>query len=128
MPEQLEIIQMAQSMARHAAARSAAIARNIAHADTPGYRAVDLPPFSEVYQPVQPARLRATRPGHISQASAELPRADHAARPVESPDGNTVALEIEMMKAIESRRAHDRAVAVYGKSLDILRASLGRIR
>jgi flagellar basal-body rod protein FlgB len=43
-----------------------------------------------------------------------------------SPNGNSVSLETEMVKAADTQREHDLALAVYGKSLDILRASLGR--
>ena len=47
--EKLEITKMAQGFARHAGARQAEIARNMAHADTPGFKARDMPAFAEVY-------------------------------------------------------------------------------
>lgn len=118
----LEVLQAAQAMARHASARQAHVARNIANADTPGYRATDLPPFEQAYRG-QSGHLRLTRAGHIDTTEAQ--RAFD--RPGEqSPNGNTVSLEIEMLNAADIRGSHNRALAIYGKSLDILRASLGR--
>lgn len=45
-----------------------------------------------------------------------------------SPNGNTVSLEVEMVASAEVQGAHDRALAIYGSGLNILRAGLGRIR
>lgn len=125
--EKLEIVRMAQALAAHSGARQGLVARNIANADTPGYRAQDLSAFRSVYRGDQPI-LKATRPGHLSSSatgSEALPRtADGAA----SPNGNTVSLEGEMVKAAEIRQGHDMALSVYRASSDILRAALGRSR
>ena len=43
--EKLELTRMAQALAAHAGARMAVIAQNVANADTPGYKAKDLPDF-----------------------------------------------------------------------------------
>ncbi|MFD1807778.1 hypothetical protein ACFSHQ_05285 [Gemmobacter lanyuensis] len=47
--EKLQIVRMAQALAGHAGARQGEIARNIANADTPGYRARDMPDFAAAY-------------------------------------------------------------------------------
>ena len=46
----LEILGLAQARARHAAARQAQVATNIANADTPGYRARDVASFDQVFR------------------------------------------------------------------------------
>lgn len=122
--EKLEILQAAQAMARHAAARQNLIARNVAQADTPGYRSMDLRPFAEFYGDSS-GKLRVTRSRHIATRDVQ--------RPVDrvgelSPNGNTVSLEVEMVASAEVQGAHDRALAIYGSGLNILRAGLGRIR
>lgn len=120
----LEVLQTAQAMARHAAARQSLISENISQADTPGFRARDLVPFSEIYDD-QPGEMRATRDRHFGAEDLRRPQD----RPGElSPNGNTVSLEIEMVEAAGVQSAHSRAVAIYSTGLDILRASLGRIR
>lgn len=125
--EKLEIFQMAGAMARHAATRQTAIAENIAQADTPGYKARDVASFADTYQDTSGMKMRTTRAGHLMGSSASAP----VARPIagtgsESPNGNNVSLEAEMMKAVEVKGHHDRALAIYQSSLGILRTSLGR--
>jgi flagellar basal-body rod protein FlgB len=43
-----------------------------------------------------------------------------------SPNGNSVSLETEMVKAVEVKRQHDQALAIYKSSMNVLRASIGR--
>ncbi len=127
--EKLEVFQMAGAMAKHAAARQALIAENIAQADTPGYKARDIAPFSETYRSSNESPpMRATRRGHIAQAGAAMPVAisETAGAGSESPNGNSVSLETEMMKSAVVRQEHDMALAIYKSALGILRSSLGR--
>ncbi len=124
----LDILQLAQGLARHATERQAVIARNVAHADTPGYRARDVVPFSEVLAKAQaPQAMRATRAGHIHDADAEGRIETVAISPAsnESPNGNSVSLEDQMIRAADVKQSHDLALGVYRKSLDILRMSIG---
>lgn len=125
--EKPEVMTVAAALAAHAAARQVVIARNVANADTPGYRARDLPEFAEVYRSGEAAPMRATRTGHLG-AAAQTPAAAPAPAPggTLSPDGNSVSLETEMVRSAVVKREHDLALAVYGKSLAILRASLGQ--
>ena len=122
----LEILQMAQALARHSGARQAEIARNVANADTPGYRARDLQPFAASYAAESPG-LRHSRPGHLRDQAAEglLLQADRTASAAE-PNGNSVSLEREMLRAADVRQQHDMALAIYRSGAEILRASLGR--
>lgn len=125
--EKLEILQMAQSMATQAALRQNTVAANIANADTPGYRARDVASFADTYATEHDFGMRATRAGHIASAgSYRVAAAQDNAATNESPDGNTVSLEDEMVKSVEVRRQHDLALAVYKSSLNILRSSLGK--
>lgn len=120
----IEILQVAQGLATHAARRQSLIAQNVANADTPGYRARDLEPFSQLYAR---SGLGAVLGGGQGGSEPRGLRAIEAARPgALSPNGNSVALESEMMAAAEARRDHDLALTVYRTSLDIMRASLGR--
>ena len=127
--EKLSIFAKANNLALHAAARQSVIAQNAANADTPGYRARDLPAFSETYKPHQVDQMRATRGSHFGgeSMSAERAGAEPVYRPgAISPNGNSVSLETEMMMAAEAKRDHDMALAVYKSTLGIVRSSLGR--
>ena len=91
------------------------------------YKARDLPAFAEVYE-AGGLEMRATRPGHLSAPSqATMPIPD-IARGHESPNGNSVSLEAEMVKSVEARQNHDMALAIYRATSDVIRASLGRPR
>ncbi len=124
-----EIVQMAQELARHSGARQTLVARNIANADTPGYRATDVLPFEEVYQGRTEVAPRQTRDGHMG--GAEMPETAMRvvdARTEPAPNGNSVSLETEMMKSAEVRQSHGMALAVYQASLDLMRTAIGRGR
>jgi len=122
----LTILRMADAMARHAAARHELIARNIANADTAGYRAVDYGSFAaqlgDGYSP------RATRERHLhGRVDALRFDAEHSAAPdAAGPNGNDVSLADQMARAAQAMGAHDRALTIYRKSMDILRMGLGR--
>jgi flagellar basal-body rod protein FlgB len=126
MLETLSLTRMAEALADHAAARMDQIARNVAHADSPDYKAMDLPDFAQVYDAGPQSGMRATRAGHIT---TPLRAAQTIAQPdagEASPNGNTVSLERELVKSAAVRQEHDMALAVYSHARDILRASLGR--
>ena len=103
------------------------IAQNVAHADTPGYKAQDLPAFDTVFA-AEGSDMRATRPGHLHGASGAAALVPERAAGRESPNGNTVSLEGEMVKSVEARQSHEMALAVYRATSDVVRASLGRSR
>jgi flagellar basal-body rod protein FlgB len=126
MLESLSITRMAEALAEHAASRLDLIARNVAQADTPGYKAMDLPDFGSVYQDSADGGMRATRPGHLTSAMVASTPVPQAAHGEASPDGNTVSVEKEMVKSAQIRQDHEMALAVYASARDILRASLGR--
>jgi flagellar basal-body rod protein FlgB len=109
----LDILRLAQTFAAHAAARQQAIAQNIANADTPGYRSRDAVSFSQFLETAREAR------------GGGVIRADD--RPATtSPNGNTVSLEHEMMRATEARQSHELALGVYSTARDILRSVIAK--
>lgn len=124
----LEVFRIASAMARHAGTRQAVIAQNMANADTPGYAARDIPSFQALVGADAAGFIpRATRPTHRFPGTAEpafAPRDRPGAAP--DPNGNSVALETEMIHAADTMRQHDRALAIYRASLSILRGALGR--
>ena len=130
--EKLEIFRQANAMAQHASARQTAIAKNIANADTPGYRSVDTAPFEESYRAEHGSLdLRTTRSGHLPSAvdfwgSNRLE--SRAVLGATAPNGNNVSIEAEMMKAADVRASHDMALSIYQNAIGILRTSLGRAR
>ncbi|TJZ92613.1 FlgB family protein [Paracoccus gahaiensis] len=126
--DQIEMMRMARAMGLHVQQRHIEVARNIANADTPGFRATDLQDFSETYRRDRgEAPLKVSHPRHLDRPdwSSEGARVIQVAGPV-SPNGNSVSLEEEMVRAAEVKRHHDLSLAVYRSGLDLMRASLGR--
>ena len=87
--------------------RQATIAENIANANTPGFKARDLEPFTSVISKTHLA-MTATHGGHMGQAMEVSRPSD-----VEKSDswtvthsGNSVSVEQELVKAGEVARDH----------------------
>jgi flagellar basal-body rod protein FlgB len=118
----LDVIQAAQKLARNAVNRQGILAQNIAHADTPGYKARDVALFDIGAGGMQ---LQRNRDGHFGPAQGQS-KPHVVAAQVADPNGNTVSLEDQMRRAAETRQAHDMATAVYGAMRGILRTALGR--
>ena len=127
--EKLELTRMAQALAAHAGARMGVIAQNVAHADTPSYRAGDVASFAESYAKSQDhLEMRATRAGHFGGSlEGDMPPLEIRRKSLAgAPNGNSVSLEQEMVKSAEARQDHEMALAIYRNTSSILRASLGR--
>lgn len=124
----LNVFKTAYAMATHAGQRQAVIARNMANADTPGYQPREIEAFETAFDNTdRQTAMAATRQGHLHGVGlADQNWAEHAADPSGDPNGNGVSLEEEMLKAVEVKRQHDRALAIYRSSIGILRTSLGR--
>ena len=124
----LSILNLASALSAHASARQEVIAENVAHADTPGYRARDVADFASLLDSGPAFSARMTRPGHIpfgADPHGFEPRED-AAFGAETPNGNSVSLEDQMMRAAEVRQEHELALGVYSKALEILRTAVTR--
>ena len=109
--QNLQVFKLSVALAQHAGQRQALVAQNVAHADTPGYVARDLPPFEEVMAGLGTG-------GAPGQSRMEEVRGSA------SPNGNQVSLEQEMLKSVEAKRQHDRAMAIYKSGIAVLRSTL----
>ncbi len=127
MYESLDMFRISSALAKHAAAQQATVATNVANADTPGYRAQTLPAFSDSYGNAgHSGRMRATRPGHLLPASQSASAHTGVETAERSPNGNSVSIEEEMLRAVDAQREHSRALAIYRHAMGIIRTSLGR--
>lgn len=122
--DSLDISKMANALAAHSGARLGVIAENVANADTPGFKARDLPDFETVWQ--EAGNMKSTRPGHFGAAQDQPQALPVPGNGAASPDGNTVSLQAEMLRAAQVRQDHEMALAVYKNAGDIQRAALGR--
>ncbi|MFV0279829.1 MAG: flagellar basal body rod protein FlgB [Rhodoblastus sp.] len=101
------IFQVAQRQAQWLMARQRVIAENVAHAASPGYRAVDVKGFSEA--------LERTSLGMTATSASHFRLADEEARPIGkrytkaaevSYSGNNVSLDQQLLAATEVRQGY----------------------
>ena len=127
MYQSLDLFQLSSQMAAHAGSRQALVARNIANADTPGYRASVLPSFADAYRTDVRTGMTATRPSHLTATSQ--PGVDAVASGGQpAPNGNDVSLETELLHSIDAGREHRRALAIYKHAMTVVRTALGPAR
>lgn len=125
--ERIEMLNMARALTGHAAQRNTVVARNIANADTPGYKAGDLEPFEKTYRRASAPGLRVTRVGHMeTPAFSPADAREIVTGEVPSPNGNSVSLEEELVKTAQLKREHDLSLGIYRSALDLMRLSLGK--
>jgi flagellar basal-body rod protein FlgB len=128
----IDVFRITGARMHQLAARQNVLARNIANADTPHYRARDVKPFQfdsallRSQGGVTPLRLAGTQAGHITGTrGGATVIADHAKSYGEDPDGNTVDLEEQMVKQADVAKNYDLATLVYKRSAALLRNAVG---
>lgn len=88
-------------------ARQALVAQNVANANTPGFQALDLAPFTKTLE-ASGLQLASTNGLHLSTtASGEAQTVQKPAETWETThSGNSVSLELEMIKAGDIHTAY----------------------
>lgn len=113
--QNLTIFSIASQRTQWLAARGAALANNIANADTPGFKARDVAPFDAALSAATPSQWR-TSNGHIAPTGADAKAFDTVLRAT-SPgkhSGNTVSLDTELMGLGDVRSQHSTVTGVVG--------------
>ncbi len=92
------LFQVASQKAQWLSARQTALASNVANASTPGYRALDVSPFSAVLDS-SPIEMAVTNSAHLSppQSALDSFRRVEVNPAEETLSGNTVNLEQQMI-------------------------------
>lgn len=103
----IDLFGVAFQQAQWLSVRQTAIAENIANANTPGYRAVDVESFETVLQKTG-LDLNLTTPGHMATGMSGVrpPAVEHNKDIKVSASGNSVSVERELIKAEEVNRAY----------------------
>ncbi|MCA1299943.1 flagellar basal body rod protein FlgB [Stappia indica] len=128
----LPVFQVLKSKMQWHQTRQGVLAENVANADTPGYRGQDLKAFS--FEDALKARttgLETSRTvvGHmhgsmLRETGAVKRDPDHGFEI--TPDGNTVALEEQMMKVTANQMDYQTVSSLYSKGLGLIRTALSR--
>jgi len=120
---QSENYHLARNLLDAAVLRHEAISANVANADTPGYRRLDLSPdFARQLE----SRLAA---GELARSGPVVPRLveDSTARSLR-PDGNTVEIESELLEMNRNAVEHEFLSEIVSNSLKQLKLAItGRV-
>lgn len=108
----VNLFKLASTQAKWLSVRQTAVANNVANADTPGYRSVDVEPFADVLSNAT-VRLNSTTANHFGTSAQEVAfRVLDEEPPVLSNDGKRVSLEDELVKSGEIRHAFEMNTAI----------------
>ena len=119
------LFQVASQKAQWLSARQTAVASNVANASTPGYRAVDVQPFSAVLT-TSPIAMALTNAAHMAPAGSPLESIKRVeSEPAEqSLSGNTVNLEQQMIDLGDVSRDYSMTVGVRRAFHQLMLAAL----
>ncbi len=102
----LYLVGLAAQKAGWLATRQNVVAQNISNASTPGFKAADIRPFSDILQSM-PVAMSATHSSHLGSDVSGGPGSVRMGKTdiwEVSHSGNSVSLEQEMMKSSEINR------------------------
>ncbi|MBD3849532.1 flagellar basal body rod protein FlgB [Bosea sp. SSUT16] len=106
--------------------RQKVLSENVANADSPGFRPVDLKPPGFDRGGVALARTSA---GHMSLTGGKGGFDSTGAPRFETtPNGNAVNLEDEMMKVAQNQSDYQLAASLYSKGLGLMKIAIGKGR
>ncbi len=138
----IPLFAMLKSRLGYLSARQKTIAENVANANTPGYTAHDLKPFSfqshmqaaasgpagaTTIAATPAGTMAVTQPGHM-----QAPGSKSGVKAITTPDsektldGTSVVLEDEMVKMTDTRMDYDAAIGFYQQSLSMLKMASRR--
>ena len=107
-------------------ARQSLVSSNIANANSPGFRPLDLQPFTPDRSHM-PLTLASTSAGHLGGAEGGSVPSTQRPVPFETkPSGNAVSLEDEMTKLADIQLDYQMATQLYTKSLGLIKMAIGR--
>jgi flagellar basal-body rod protein FlgB len=107
-------------------ARQSLVSSNIANANSPGFRPLDLAPFA-LDSASKALAVAQTDQSHIGSTDIGLSASLSRASVFETkPSGNAVSLEDEMTKLADIQLDYQMATELYSKSLGLLKIAIGR--
>jgi flagellar basal-body rod protein FlgB len=126
MIEGISLFQTVTNKMSYMGVRHTLLAQNVAHADTPDYKAQDLKPFSESLRTVQATNMMATHGRHmVAELGNTSFREEYRVEGWEvEPSGNQVSLEEQMIKSADNSRDYQLATQLMKKHAAMLKATL----
>ncbi len=126
-PSHIGLFDLAERRLAWADRRQALLAQNVANVNTPRYQPHDLHPFAATLDRAQGVAPARTQPHHMagsvaSRAPNEFVERTHS----QSPDGNAVTLDVQLLKVADTETTHALVTTIYRKYLGMFSMALGR--
>lgn len=111
--------------------RQDVLSQNVANADTPGFVSHDLKPLDfedALSQTGNGASLVTTNTRHIAISPSHASKFEDREAPDQeaSPNGNSVALEAEMVKVSDTQAQFQAAANLYAKAMTLMKTAIGQ--
>ena len=106
------------------------LSQNVANADTPGYVAKDLKALDfdkALRQSGSGAGMLTTNSRHIALPTGPAGKFEEQNAPDQAslPNGNSVSLEMEMIKVSETQAQFQAAANLYAKAMTLMKTAIG---
>jgi flagellar basal-body rod protein FlgB len=126
-PSSVGLLDLAEQRLKWLGARQSVLAANVANADTPGWKARDLKPFSEVLagSGAVAGALVQTDPKHLHGSISDKSGTKLLAGE-QAPDGNQVSLDQQLEKIAQTDSDHEAVTALYRRYVGMFKEALGR--
>lgn len=132
--ENISLFQAMNAKMGYLAERQKIISQNVANADTPGYMSQDLRKvdFSKMVENISKNKMHVTmdinNPQHmVAPDQSPNPKMAKSKTPYEvKPDGNSVVLEEQMVKASDVQMNYTLMLNLYRDAADMIKTSLGK--
>lgn len=125
-PQHIGLFELAERRLDWTARQQAALAQNVANADTPGFRPREMVAFADTLSQVAGATPARSNPLHLAgtlsdQADLLAPRTQ-----VRSIDGNGVTLDQQLAKVADAQTMQSLVTTIYKKYMGWFSLALGR--
>lgn len=126
-PIHIGLLDLAEQRLAWADQRQAVLAQNIANANTPGFKPHDLRSFAATLDHASVVTPVRTQPNHLAgTAGAKAPNEVVDRTHTQSPDGNAVALDEQLVKVADTDTTHALVTTIYRTYLGMFNTALGR--
>ncbi|MDX2073557.1 MAG: flagellar basal body protein [Alphaproteobacteria bacterium] len=129
----IPLFNMMQSKLKYHAANQSVLARNVANADTPGYRAQAMaaPDFASMMGKTGSASsMSVTSPMHMRPGMGKGGMSGNIRNRENTyelnPIGNNVVIEEEVMRVAENQAEYQKTLGIYKKSMELFRIAIGK--
>lgn len=128
MDSHIALFDLADKRLQWLGSRQEVLARNVANADTPGWKSQDVRPFADVLAKTGSTdQTGPTRTNSLHLAGTTASAAgSQTLRGERAPDGNQVSLDEQMERIAQTDTDHEAVTAIYRKYIGMFRLALGR--